>query len=85
MKFLSFNFCHPFKGYASLIRSSKTLSKSYHLIIDSKNSHSFEIPVGNCEDGEWKITLDWKLNYMSYHYEKIFNMTEANASEIEAC
>lgn len=85
MKFLNFNFCHPFKGNARLVRLSKTLCKSHDLIIDSNESNSFEIPVDECEDGEWKVTLNWDVDHMSYFYEKIFNVKDANVLEMESC
>lgn len=85
MQFLSFNFCHPFKGNVKLIRLSKILPKTLNLFVDSKNSHNFEIPVDECEDGEWKVTLNWRQNHMSYFYEKIFNVKDANVLEVEAC
>lgn len=85
MKFLNFNFCHPFKGNARLIRLSKSLSKSYNLIIDSDESNSFEIPIDECEDGEWKVSLNWRQDNMSYCYEKIFKVEDANVLEMESC
>ena len=45
MKFLSFNFCHPFKGNVKLIKLSKVLPKTLSLFIDSKSSLNFEIPI----------------------------------------
>ncbi len=83
MKFLNFNFSHPFKGRARLTRLSKSLSISSNLIIDSKKNNSFEIPIDGCEDGKWKISLDWRHDHKSYFYEKIFSVKDANVLELE--
>lgn len=85
MKFLNFNFCHPFKGNAKLIRLSNTLSKSHDLIIDSIESNSFEIPVDECDDGEWKVILNWRQDNMSFSYEKIFQVKDFNVLDKEVC
>lgn len=74
MKSLRFNFCHPFKGHARLMKLSTETPHSLSLNIDSKNSNLIEIPVNKCREGKWKIILDWEHNGRNFYYQEEFEI-----------
>lgn len=78
MKFLRFNFCHPIKGHAYLTQLSTDSPKSHTIKIDSKKSNVIEIPVGECEEGKWKVVLEWEHDGNNFSHQKEFEIKEAD-------
>ncbi|HEK19613.1 hypothetical protein [Mucilaginibacter sp. 44-25] len=74
MKFLRFNFCHPVKGNAHLTLLTKNAPKSMHFKFDSKETNLIEVPIDHCEDGRWKIELDWEYENKFFTHKKEFEI-----------
>lgn len=72
MKFLKFNFSHPFKGRASLIHLDMAASKNQMILID--NDGLLEIPIGTCQKGKWKLILDWQYDESSFCFQQFFEV-----------
>ncbi|MFD2145420.1 hypothetical protein [Mucilaginibacter antarcticus] len=72
MKFLKFNFSHPFKGKASLVHLNKVLSINEVILID--NDGLLEIPIGTCQSGKWKLILEWQHNDNSFYFQQDFEV-----------
>lgn len=78
MQTLKFNFGHPIKGHAVLIQLYIHKPNFKRFIIDSKGSEYLEIPINGCDDGKWKILLDWEYENRSFSHIEEF---EVNSSE----
>ncbi|EHQ31046.1 hypothetical protein BDD43_4917 [Mucilaginibacter gracilis] len=74
MKFLRFNFCHPVKGNVHLTLLSKDTPKSQHSVFDSQETNLIEVPIDHCEDGKWKIELDWEYENEFFMHKKEFEI-----------
>ncbi len=73
MKYLRFNFCHPVKVHANLIRLSTPKPESHSIIIESKEN-LIEIPLSNYSEGKWKIILDWEYENQNFTHQKEFEI-----------
>jgi hypothetical protein len=74
MKTIRFNFGHPVKGVASLIPLFSEKLKQLIFKVDSKNSNMLEIPISKCEQGKWKLTLDWEHNDQIFSHHEEFEV-----------
>lgn len=72
MKVLKFNFSHPFKGKASLIRLNSVPLQKQIILID--NDGDLEIPIGTCQKGQWKVMLEWLYEDRSFYYQDNFEV-----------
>jgi len=70
MKFLKFNFSHPFKGRANLMQLNTLAPKNQTILID--NDGLLEIPVSACQAGKWKLVLDWQFEDNTFCYQEDF-------------
>ena len=71
MKFLKFNFSHPFKGRACLFQLNTSAPKN-RMMID--NDGFLEIPIGTCQTGKWKLILDWQHQDSSFCFQQNFEV-----------
>ncbi|WP_295801674.1 hypothetical protein [Mucilaginibacter sp.] len=78
MKFLRFNFCHPVKVNAHLIPLTGTGTKCRHMAVASDESNLVEIPIDQCDDGNWRIELEWEYGNESFHHKKEFEVKRNN-------
>jgi hypothetical protein len=74
MKFLRFNFDHPFKGKASLVPLSILNPIIKYILVDSKLSNLVEIPIDGCHSGKWRIILDWDYDGREFTHQEDFEV-----------
>ena len=74
MKYLRFNFCHPVKVHANLMKLITDAPERHSLIIDSQDSNLIEIPLLNYGAGKWKIMLDWEYEGQTFTHQKEFEI-----------
>jgi hypothetical protein len=74
MRFLRFNFNHPFKGKASLIQLFAANPVVKNIFVDSKLSNLVEIPIHDCHSGKWRITLDWDHDGRVFTHQEDFEV-----------
>lgn len=72
MKFLRFNFSHPFKGRAKLVQLDVAVPESQIILID--NDGALEIPIGSCQKGRWMLILDWQHEDSTFCYQENFEV-----------
>ena len=72
MKFLKFNFSHPFKGKVSLIHLNTLSSQHKMFMID--NDGLLKIPISTCQKGKWKLILDWQHEENSFCFQQDFEV-----------
>ena len=73
MKFLKFNFSHPFKGRANLIQLNTAMPKNQIILID--NDGLLEIPISACQTGKWRLVLDWQYEENTFCFEENFEIS----------
>jgi len=74
MKFLKFNFNHPFKGKASLTQLFVVDPQIKGFVLDSKLSNLVEVPLHTCAAGKWRITLNWDHEGRLFTHEQDFEI-----------
>ncbi len=74
MKFLNFNFGHPFKGHANLLQLATTTSNHHTVDINSEKGNLLQVPIDTCTNGKWRLTLDWEHDGKSYFHEQEFEV-----------
>lgn len=74
MRFLRFNFNHPFKGKASLIPLLAVNPVIKNILVDSKLSNLVEIPIDDCHCGRWRIILDWDHDGRAFTHQEDFEV-----------
>lgn len=72
MKSLKFNFSHPFKGHVFLRCVSNGKAAIKQILFDSKGENNFEIPLEECEDGKYKMILDWEFEERYFTHQTEF-------------
>jgi hypothetical protein len=72
MKFIKFNFSHPFKGRASLIQLNTKVPNSQSIMVDSEGL--LEIPIDGCQKGKWQLILDWQYDNRLFCYHQNFEV-----------
>ncbi len=45
-----------------------------HFKFDSKETNLIEVPIDHCEDGRWKIELDWEYENKFFTHKKEFEI-----------
>lgn len=73
MRFLKFNFSHPFKGRANLIQLNTAAPKNQTILID--NDGLLEIPISACQTGKWKLVLDWQYEDSTFCFQENFEVS----------
>ncbi|MEO8885134.1 MAG: hypothetical protein ABI367_03665 [Mucilaginibacter sp.] len=76
MKFLRFNFCHPVKVHATIIRLLTANAQRHSIVFDSKGSNLIEIPLAGYGAGKWRIILDWEYDDQTFTHQKEFEIKE---------
>ena len=76
MKPLQLSFEHPVKGHAFLLQLFSQKPDKLSFEVDSKNSNLLEIPVNQCKEGKWKLTLDWEYNEQTFSHQEVFEIKE---------
>lgn len=66
---LKFNFSHPFKGNVIIRRLCSGNPYCQHMKFDSKGNHNFEIPIEKCEDGRYRVVLDWEFEERNFIHQ----------------
>jgi hypothetical protein len=74
MKFLRFNFDHPFKGKARLTELFAVKPIIKNILVDSKRSKLVEIPIHDCRSGKWRINLDWEYEGSVFTHQEDFEV-----------
>jgi len=74
MRFLRFNFNHPFKGKASLMQLFAVNPVIKSILVDSKLSNQVEIPIHDCLTGKWRIILDWDHDGRIFTHQEDFEV-----------
>jgi hypothetical protein len=74
MKFLNFNFGHPFKGHANLLQLATTTPSHHVVSINNEKDNLLQVPIGTCSIGKWRLTLDWEHDGKSYLHEQEFEV-----------
>jgi hypothetical protein len=74
MKFLNFDFGHPFKGHANLLQLATATPNHHTVSINSKKGNLLQVPIGNCSNGKWRLTLDWEYEGGNYFHEEEFEV-----------
>ena len=74
MKHLRFNFCHPVKVHANLIKLITDAPECHSISIDSKDSNLIEIPLEGYNTGKWRIMLDWEYEGQTFTHQKEFEI-----------
>ncbi|AMR30085.1 hypothetical protein A0256_00970 [Mucilaginibacter sp. PAMC 26640] len=72
MKFLKFNFSHPFTGRANLIQLNTIAPQNQTILID--NEGLLEIPISACQTGKWRLVLDWIYEENTFCYHENFEV-----------
>jgi hypothetical protein len=75
MKYLRFNFNHPFKGKASLIQLFTLKPIVKNILVDTKLSNLVEIPIQDCEMGKWRVILDWDHDGRMFTHQEDFEVS----------
>ena len=74
MRFLRFNFDHPFKGKASLMPLFILNPIIKNIAVDSKLSNLVEIPIDDCQSGKWRIILEWDHDGRGFMHQEDFEV-----------
>ncbi|MBB6113051.1 hypothetical protein [Mucilaginibacter lappiensis] len=74
MRFLRFNFDHPFKGKASIMQLFAVNPVIKNILVDSQLSNLVEIPIHDCRSGKWRITLDWNYDGRAFTHQEDFEV-----------
>nr|WP_067057426.1 hypothetical protein [Mucilaginibacter sp. L294] len=75
MKTIQFNFNHPVKGNAVLSPVNCSGSPCLRMKVESSKDHLLEIPVGDCDEGKWVLTLDWEHDGRIFSHRENFEVT----------
>ncbi len=74
MEILRFNFCHPVNGHAVLMHLSNRFLKSRILDFNSDDDHIVEVPVNECNPGDWRVILEWQYDNRTFTHQKEFEI-----------
>ena len=77
MKTLRFNFDHPVKGIAMLSPIKCSGGSCMRVKVESLKDNSLEIPISNCNEGQWKLTLDWEHDGRIFSHQEHFEVTKS--------
>ena len=72
MEFLKFDFSHPFKGMANLIRLN-TFAPQTQTILNGDEA-SLEIQLSACQAGKLRLVIDWIDEENSFCYQENFEV-----------
>jgi hypothetical protein len=78
MKTILFNFNHPVKGNAVLSPIAKNCGSCLRIKVESSKDNLLEIPIGDCDEGKWKLTLDWEYDGRSFSHREDFEIPQIN-------
>ncbi|MFD0764349.1 hypothetical protein ACFQZI_05765 [Mucilaginibacter lutimaris] len=73
MKTIQFNFNHPVKGNAVLSPVNCT-DTCLRIKVESSKDNLLEIPVNNCSEGKWKLTLNWEHEGRMFAHQEDFEI-----------
>ena len=77
MKTIRFNFNHPVKGNAVLSPVTCRGGSCLRMQVESSKDNLLEIPVSNCDEGKWKLTLDWEHEGRIFSHQKNFEVAKS--------
>ena len=76
MKTLRFNFNHPVKGNAILSPVNCRDGLCLRMKVESTLNNLLEIPLYDCDEGKWKLTLDWEHEGRMFSHQEDFEVTD---------
>jgi len=76
MKTIRFNFNHPVKGTAVLSPVNCRAGLCRRMKIESTQNNLLEIPVSDCDEGTWKLSLDWEHDGRMYSHQENFEVAK---------
>jgi hypothetical protein len=76
MKTIRFNFNHPVNGNAILTPINSIGCTPFRMRAESSKDHSLEIPVNGCDEGKWRLTLDWEYEGRAFSHQEDFEVTK---------
>jgi hypothetical protein len=74
MKFLTFNFSHPFIGRSNLVQLNTLALKNQMILIDKDGM--LEIPISACQTGKWRLILDWQYEDKTFFFRENFEVSD---------
>jgi hypothetical protein len=77
MKKLRFNFNHPVIGHACLVPLTCLKGIYQRIKVVSADDNTLEIPVTNCNEGRWKLILDWEYDGKNFSFNEEFEIKAA--------
>ncbi|MBD1362740.1 hypothetical protein IDJ77_02860 [Mucilaginibacter sp. ZT4R22] len=75
MKTIRFNFNHPVNGNAILTRVGCAGSPCLRMKVESSKGNLLEIPVTECNEGKWKLILDWEYDGRMFSHREDFEVS----------
>ena len=77
MKPIRFNFNHPVKGNAILSPVNCKGGSCRRMKVESAQNNQLEIPVNDCNEGKWKLILDWEYDGRMFSHQEYFEVTKS--------
>lgn len=74
MKKLRFNFNHPVNGHACLVPLASLKGIYQRIKVISADDNTLEVPVTNCQEGKWKLILDWEYDGRNFSFNEEFEI-----------
>ncbi len=79
MKTITFNFNHPVKGNAILSPVNCIGGLCLRMKVESSKDNLLEIPVSACNEGKWKLLLDWEHDGRIFSHQEDFEVSKKPA------
>jgi len=76
MKTIRFNFNHPMKGNAVLSPVNCNGGSCRRIKVESTQNNLLEIDVNDCNEGKWKLILDWEYDGRMFSHQEDFEVTK---------
>nr|WP_294945267.1 hypothetical protein [uncultured Mucilaginibacter sp.] len=80
MKAIQFNFNHPVRGNATLTPVNSVADCGIRVRVESTKDNLVEIPLADCSEGKWKLTLDWEYDGKIFSHQEDFEVRASKNS-----
>lgn len=79
MKTIQFKFNHPVKGNAILSPVNCSGGSCRRMKVESMQNNLLEIPINDCNEGRWKLILDWEHDGRIFSHQEDFEVTKPHS------